>query len=164
MKKVLIYSFGAAAILACACNKVTNLPAYTPPASPNFSVGSLKHTQDTVNVGDTIYLTATGTMYDTTKNIYAYLASGYSVSGVAMVYNFGSAASPVKLSRTVGAQGAGGLYGWTSTIMLAGATFVPPKTKLTISANFIYQLSLSSQLGTLSAADAGQGNKTVYVQ
>jgi hypothetical protein len=162
MKKVLLFSLVVVTILIGACNKVTNLPAYTPAVPINFSVGSLKHTQDTVNVGDTIYLTATGTMYDTTKNIYVYLSSSYSASGVGSVFNYGSAASPIKLSRVIGAQ-TGSLFAWTATIMLPGATFVPAKTKLTIAGNFIYQLSLSSQQGTVSATDAGQTNKTVYV-
>ena len=48
--------------------------------------------------------------------------------------------------------------------MLKGATFVPSKTKLSITGNFIYQLSLSSQQGTLTAADAGQSTKTIYVK
>ncbi|HTQ28672.1 MAG TPA: hypothetical protein VMI35_11105 [Puia sp.] len=163
MKKFLLFFSVATMILAAACNKTTNLPPYAPVVPVIFSVSSLKHTQDTVNIGDTIYLTATGTMYDTTKNIYVYLASSYTASGVASVYNFGSAASPVKLSRVIGTQ-TNNLWGWTSTIMLTGATFVPAKTKLSITGNFIYQLSLSSQQGTLSAADAGQSNKTVFVQ
>jgi hypothetical protein len=163
MKKVLFFLVVAAVIVTSACNKVTNLPAYAPPVATNFAVSSLKHTEDSVNVGDTIYLMASGTMYDTTKNIYVYLSCSYSASGVASVFNYGSGSSPVKIIPTIG-QASNGVYGWTSTIMLPGATFVPHKTKLTITGNFIYQLSLSSQLGTLSAADAGQSNKTVYVR
>jgi hypothetical protein len=66
------------------------------------------------------------------------------------------------LSRTIGAQ-TNGLYAWTSTIILVGATTVD-KAKLTITANFIYQLSLSSEQGKLAATDAGNPNKTVYVK
>ncbi len=163
MKKVILFSTIISAILVCSCSKNNSLPPYTPPVAVNFSVSSLNHTKDTVNVGDTIYLTATGVMYDTTQNIYAYLAASASVGGVGMVYNYGSSASPVKLSRTIGAQN-NGLYSWTSNIMFPGATFVPPSTKLTITANFIYQLTLSSEQGTLSATDAGVANKTVFVQ
>ena len=161
MKKTLFYSLMAMGIWTSGCVKYTTLPAYTPPVTSNFSVISLKHTEDTVNVGDTIYLTATGTIYDTTKNIYVYLTVSSSAAGVSS-YTYGSASSPIKLSRTIGAATAG-LYTWTSTITLPGATYIPD-TKLTITANFIYQLSLSSELGKLTATDAGQGNKTVYVE
>jgi hypothetical protein len=160
MKKFLFISMIAIGVLILGCVKSTNLPAYTPPVATNFSVASLKHTADTVNLGDTIYLTATGTMYDTTKNIYAYLSVSSSAAGVS-TFTYGSAAAPIKLSRTIGAQ-TNGLYTWTSTIMLAGATTVN-KAKLTITANFIYQLSLSSEQGKLTATDAGIANKTVYV-
>jgi len=161
MKKKLLISVTLLAIFAVACVKYTTLPAYTPPVATNFSVSSLKHTADTVNVGDTIYLTASGTMADTTKAIYTYLTVASSAAGVTS-YTYGSAASPIKLSRTIGAQ-TNGLYAWTATIALPGATSVA-NTKLAITANFIYQLSFSSEQGKLSATDAGILNKTVYVQ
>jgi hypothetical protein len=164
MKKILLFSLIIFVIVIAACDKGVNLPAYTPPVSKNFSVSSLKHTQDTLNVGDTVYLIATGTVYDTTKSIYAYLSITSTNSGASAAYNFGSAASPITLTRFIGAQNTSGLYAWTSTIMLPGVTFVPPGTKLSISANFIYQLSLSSEQGTLSATDAGQETKTIFVQ
>jgi hypothetical protein len=151
-------------LLFSACDKHSALPPFTSPAATNFSATSLNHTQDTVAVGDTIYLNAAGNMLDTTKNIYAYLTSSYSASGVSAVYDFGTVTSPVKLSRIIGAQNASGLYTWTSTIILTGATQVPSKTKLTIVANFEYQLSLSSEQGNLVEADAGVKNKTVFVQ
>jgi hypothetical protein len=53
---------------------------------------------------------------------------------------------------------------WTSTVILTGVTSVSG-SKLTITGNFIYQLSLSSQGGGLAAAaDAGVLNKTVFVK
>jgi len=161
MKKMLLFSLITSGILLFGCIKYTTLPAYTPPVTTNFSVASLNHTADTVNLGDTVYLTATGTIYDTTKNIYVYLTVSSSAAGVS-TYTYGSASSPIKLSRTIGAQNSAGLYTWTSTIMLTGATSVD-KAKLTIIANFIYQLSFSSEQGKLTATDAGIVNKTVYV-
>ncbi|HLY70015.1 MAG TPA: hypothetical protein VKR53_09810 [Puia sp.] len=161
MKKLFLFSMLALGILIFGCVKSTNLPAYTPPVTTNFSVSSLKHTADTVNLGDTIYLTAIGTIYDTTKNIYVYVTVSSSAAGVS-TFSFGSASAPIKLTRTIGAQ-TNGLYAWTSTIMLVGATTVD-KAKLTITANFIYQLSLSSEQGKLTATDAGIANKTVFVQ
>jgi len=150
-------------ISVIACNKTTTLPSYTPQVVKNFSVISLNHTADTVSAGDTIYLVATGTASDSSQNIYTYLTTNAASGGVNSVYNYGSAAAPIKLLKNYGTP-TGGLYTWSDTIMLRGATLVPSGTKLTINGNFIYQLSLSSEQGTLSATDAGLVNKTVYVQ
>src|ERR1017187_7439033 len=141
-------------ILGIACNKTNTLPSYTPPVAKNFSVTSLNHTIDTVNVGDTIYLNASGVASDSSQNIYTYLTASSSSGGVNSVYNYGSAAAPIKLPKNYGAQ-TNGLYSWAANIILPGATLVPHKTKLTIVGNFIYQLSLSSEQGILSAPDAG---------
>jgi hypothetical protein len=166
MKKLRLIFLVASGILIFGCVKYTNLPAYSPAFSKNFSVSTLNHTQDTVNVGDTIQLIATGGMSDSVtnqNNIYAYFTVTSSNSG-APAYNYGSASSPIKLSKTIGAQNSSGLYTWTSTIVLPGATNIA-NTKLTITGNFIYQLSLSSENGgTATATDAGVTNKTVYVQ
>ncbi len=148
---------------AAACVKKDVLPAYAPPIATNFSVTSLKHTRDTVNVGDTIYITVAGNASDSSKSIYGYFSVTSTVSGTGTVYNYGNASAPVKLKPIFGSP-ANGLYPWTATVMLPGATMVPSKTKLTITGNFIYQLSLSSEQGKLSATDAGLVNKMVYVQ
>ena len=161
-KHFFIIIIGALGVLA-ACNKTTTLPAYTPVVSKVFIADSVHHTQDSVNVGDTIYLNASGKMYDTTQSIYVYITSSYTAYGAPGVYNYGSASTPVKVSRSIGAS-VNGLYTWTATIMLPGATYVPDKTKLTISGSYIYQLSLSSQLGSLALIDGGIGTKTIYVR
>jgi hypothetical protein len=162
MKKYLLLS--AVIVTALACNKTTTLSKYTPPFSKNFTVTSLKHTQDTVNVGDTIYLSVAGTMSDSSQNIYPYITVTTSSSAFywgTAPSSFGATASPIKLTKVIGAA-TNGLYAWTSTIMLTGATLVPSKTKLTITGLFTYQLSLSSEGGgTATASDAA---KTVYVQ
>ncbi|MDP4151033.1 MAG: hypothetical protein Q8927_04520 [Bacteroidota bacterium] len=166
MKQLLLFSLVAFAVGFAACDKGTTLPAYTPPVTTNFAVKTLAHTKDTVNVGDTVYLTATGTMSDTIStesSIYTFMTVSYTISGANVVYNYGSAAAPIKITRSIGAN-TNGLFAWSATIPLYGVTSVPHKTKLTITANFQYQLSFSSQQGTLSAADAGIKQKTVYVQ
>lgn len=162
MKKYFVFLLIASTGWMMACNKTTTLPPYTPPVTANFSVQSLVHTVDSVNVGDTIYLNATGTVYDTTQAIYVYLVSTYTAGGVSSVYDYGTSTTPFKVSRVIGAN-TNGLYGWTATIWLIGATEVPHKTKLSITGNFSYQLDLSSELGNLSASDAGK-NKSVYVK
>jgi hypothetical protein len=150
------------AILFFSCSKNTIVPPYTPPVSTNFTVTSMNHTKDTVNVGDTILLDVVGTMYDT-LNVYTYLTIKSSATG-SPVYSYGSSASPVKLKCILGSNNVTGMNPWTSTIKLTGVTSIA-NSKLTISANFIYQLSLSSQGGGLaSATDGGVINKTVFIQ
>src|ERR1700682_2530577 len=97
IKKFVLFSIAGIAVLATACEKGTDLPPYIPPVTTNFTADSVHHTLDSVNVGDTIYLTATGRMYDTTQNINVYLIAGYTASGVSTTYNYGTALSPVKL-------------------------------------------------------------------
>jgi hypothetical protein len=179
MKKVIFFSLIAGTLLIAACDKGVNLPAYTPATAVNFTVTSLNHTKDSVNVGDTLYLNAAGTVADTAafisdtaKGVHmlsAYLTSSFTGTTASEVLNFGSATSPIGVQMTFGAANSNGLYPWTATIELIGATSVAHKTKLTIAANFIYQLSLSSQQGTLSASDAGIAGaakpaKTIYVR
>ncbi|HET6255059.1 MAG TPA: hypothetical protein VFE32_13340 [Puia sp.] len=161
--KILITLVVLITAAAAGCAKHQFLPVVTPPVSKIFTVTSLKHTADTVNIGDTVYLNAAGTIYDTSKAVYVFMTSTYTANGASTVYNFGSASSPVKVKYTTGAAN-NGVFGWTATIPLIGATEVPAKTKLTIAATFQYQLSLSSELpSSLSITDAGQTNKTVYV-
>ena len=162
MKNILLFSL----ILSCAvflsCSKGTEIPPYTPPVTNNFTVVSMSHTKDTVNVGDTIYLDVSGTMYDT-LNVYAYLTTK-STSAGSPVYSTGSSSAPIKLKTVLATNNPSAVNSWTSTIALIGLSSAHG-SKLTITGNFIYQLSLSSEGGGLaSAADAGLINKTVYVQ
>jgi hypothetical protein len=162
MKNIYLLSLIVSVTLVFSCTKNSVVPAYTPPVTTNFTVTSLNHTKDTVNVGDTIYLNVAGTMYDT-LNVYAYLTAKSSASG-SPVYSYGSSSVPIKLIRILSSSNVSGMNTWTSTILLTGVTSIP-NSKLTISANFIYQLSLSSEGGGLATAtDAGVGNKTVYIQ
>lgn len=162
MKRMILFFLIASGILIFGCTKENYLPAYTPPVASNFTITSLNHTKDSVNVGDTIYLNVSGTMYDT-LGVSAYLTAASSASG-APVYTFGSASSPLKLTRVLGSSNVSGMNPWTSTIRLTGATAIS-KSKLTITGNFIYQLSLSSEGGGLATAtDAGIANKTVYIR
>ena len=150
------------AIIFFSCSKNTIVAPYTPPVSTNFTVTSMNHTKDTVNVGDTILLDVVGTMYDT-LNVYAYFTIKSSATG-SPVYSYGSSSAPIKLVRVLGSSNVTGMNPWTSTIKLIGFTSIP-NSKLTISGNFIYQLSLSSEGGGLaSATDGGVVNKTVLIQ
>ncbi len=160
MKK---YIFFFAIILAIvACNKTTTLPAYTSPATSNLKVTSLKHTEDTVNVGDTVYLTATGSIYDTLA-VYAYFTVSSSATG-SPVYTIGSSSSPILLSTVLNTKNIAGTNTWTAIIPLTKITSVA-NSKLTITGNFVSQLTLSSQgSNTATVADAGQTTKTIYVQ
>lgn len=162
MKKIFLFSLICSGVLVFGCTKNSIVPTYTPPVTANFTVTSMNHTQDTVNVGDTILLDVVGTMYDT-LNVYTYVIVKSSATG-SPVYSYGSSASPVKLKCILGSNNVTGMNPWTSTIKLTGVTSIA-NSKLTISANFIYQLSLSSEGGGLaSATDGGVINKTVFIQ
>jgi hypothetical protein len=162
MKNIYLFSLMLSGILVFSCTKNSSVAPYTPPVATNFTVTSLNHTKDTVSVGDTIYLNVAGTMYDT-LNVYAYLTIKSSASG-SPVYSYGSSSSPVKLTRVLGSSNVTDVNPWTSTIRVTGVTSIP-NSKLTISGNFIYQLSLSSEGGGLATAtDAGVVNKTVFIQ
>lgn len=162
MKNILLFSLILCCTVFLSCSKGTEIPPYTPPVSNNFTVTSMNHTRDTVNVGDTIYLDVSGTMYDT-LNIYAYLTTKSTSTG-SPVYSTGSSSAPIKLNRMLVSANPTDVNIWTSTIALTGLTSIHG-SKLTITGNFIYQLSLSSEGGGLaSAADAGLINKTVFVQ
>jgi hypothetical protein len=162
MKNIFLYSLILSGILVFGCTKNSVVPPYTPPVATNFTVTSMNHTKDTVNVGDTVYLNVSGSMYDT-LNVYSYVTIKSSATG-SPVYSSGSSSSPVKLNRILGSSNVSGLNTWTSTIRVTGVTSIA-NSKLTITANFIYQLSLSSQGGGLATAtDAGVANKTVFIQ
>jgi hypothetical protein len=162
MKNIFLLCLMASGIMVFSCSKNAVVPPYTPPVATNFTVSSLSHTRDTVNVGDTIYLNVSGSMYDT-LNVYAYLTIKSSASGNP-VYSYGSSSSPVKLTRVLGSSNVSGMNNWTSIIVVTGVTSIA-NTKLTITGNFIYQLSLSSQGGGLASAnDVGLVNKTIYIQ
>ena len=123
---------------------------------------SLKHTEDTVNVGDTVYLTATGSIYDTLA-VYAYFTVSSSATG-SPVYTIGSSSSPILLSTVLNTKNIAGTNAWTAIIPLTKITSVA-NSKLTITGNFVSQLTLSSQgSNTVTVADAGQTTKTIYVQ
>ena len=161
--RILITLVVLATAAAIGCAKHQFLPMVTPPVAKIFTVSSLNHTADTVNVGDTVYLNAAGTVYDTSKAVYVSMTASYSANGASTVYNYGSASSPVKVKYVTGTDSAG-VFAWTATIPLIGATNVPIKTKLTVAATFQYQLSFSSELpSSLSITDAGQKTKTIYV-
>ena len=162
---LLVFLAAGAGMLIISCSKGTTLPVL-PTVNTIFSASPVHHTKDSVNVGDTVYLTATGVMSDTTQAISVYLIATYTSSGVAGTYTYGSSAAPVKIVRTITGpiNSAYGLYPWSATIMLPGATNVGHKTTLTITGNYVYQLSLSSALGVLAVTDAGVKNKTIYVK
>lgn len=162
MKNIFLFIPITVCAVFLGCSKGTEVPSYTPPVGNNFTVISMSHTKDTVNAGDTIYLNVSGTMYDT-LNVYAYITTKSTATG-SPVYSTGSSSAPIKLNRILGTNNPTDVNPWTSTIVLTGLTSVHG-SKLTISANFIYQLSLSSEGGGLAAAaDAGLINKTVFVQ
>jgi hypothetical protein len=162
MKNIFLSSLIIISVVVLGCSKGTEIPPYSPPVTNNFTVSSMSHTKDTVNTGDTVYLNVAGTMYDT-LNVYGYFTIKSTATG-SPVYSSGSSASPIKINRVLATNNPTDMNAWTSTVILTGVTSVSG-SKLTITGNFIYQLSLSSQGGGLAAAaDAGVLNKTVFVK
>jgi hypothetical protein len=167
-KKVLLFGFlaFAVALIIVSCSKGTVLPKQSN-VNVVFAADPVHHTKDSVSVGDTLTLTASGVISDTTQNIYVYLISTYTGSGLAGTFTYGTTAVPVKVARIINVgsyNSTYGLYNWTATLTLTGATTLPHKTTLTITGNYIYQLSTSSVLGSLAVTDAGVKNKTIYIK
>ncbi|HLK30557.1 MAG TPA: hypothetical protein VKT28_18390 [Puia sp.] len=160
MKRFILLCAIVGAIIAC--NKTTTLPSYKAPFASNLSISSLKHTEDTVSVGDTIYLNASGTVYDS-LNIYGYFSITSSATG-SPVYAVGTSSSPVLLSTVYATKNPTDTNQWSAVIPLTKLTSVS-NTKLTITGNFTSQLTLSSMGNKIvTVSDAGQKTKTIYVQ
>jgi len=156
MKKIALFSFTLVVIILISCNKETTLPVYTPPVKNNFSITKFVHQKDTISVGDSLIYNASGTIADTTKNLSVYLTATFG----SITYGVGTAASPVKINRVIGAANSNGTYAWTATIPAFVTSFVPHGSKVAMSATFSYQLSLSSvqpsqQVYTDQAARSG---------
>jgi hypothetical protein len=160
MKKIIL--LGAIVAVIIACNKTTTLPAYTAPFSSNISISSFKHTEDTVNVGDTVYLNVNGLAYDS-LNVYGYFSVSSSATG-SPVYAVGSSSSPVLLATSYATKNPTDTNRWSAVVALTKLTSIA-NTKLTITGNFVSQLSLSTMGNkVITVTDAGQTTKTVYVQ
>jgi len=159
MKKIAYLTAVLLSIIIISCNKENNLPAYTPPVKNNFSVSKFAHVKDTILVGDSLTLSASGTITDTTKTLSVFMTAAFG----SVTYNIGSVSSPIKVNRVIGAA-TNGVYAWTATIpVLISSSFVPHNSKVTVSGTFSYQLSLSSvQPSAVTFTDQGlrPGDKT----
>ncbi len=162
MKKILFVLLIASGVLV-ACDKTDTLPEVS--TSPIFSVSSVKHTKDTVNLGDSIYFTVMGKIADTTNTFTASikLVSG-SVSastGAFTSSNIMVAAHYVKsVARVIStASGTSPLYNWTSVIGIPSPG-VARKTNVLTTISIENSLSLSSQTGNQVVNDS----KPVYIQ
>lgn len=164
MKKLVSFLISAS-FLIIACNKEEQLPTYKSSVPVIFSVNSrMSHTIDTVNLGDTIYLTASGTIADTANTFsssFKMFTGNVSASGAfTSSGNLAGAAFISPLPRLISAPVApSALFGWVAPI----AVPCPPvahKTNILISGSFENSVSLSSQLGNQSASDS----KPIYVR
>jgi hypothetical protein len=162
MKQILIVLLAASGILLAACDKTDTLPTITP--TTIFSVSSLKHTTDTLNLGDSIYFTASGKIFDTTNTITASLkmiggstnATGVFTSANTVVDAY--VLKPVKVVISA-ASGTSPLYNWTAKFGVPGPS-VARKTSVLTTASFENSLSLSSETGTPIVNDS----KAVYIK
>ncbi|HXO77625.1 MAG TPA: hypothetical protein VN824_20370 [Puia sp.] len=158
MKKIALFTVALLGIIIISCNKENYLAPYAPPVKNNFSVSKFAHIKDTILVGDTLNIKASGTVTDTTKTLSVFLTAAYGT----VTYNVGSVASPIKVNRVIGAA-ANGAYAWTANIPVLVTSGVPHNSKVTVSGTFSYQLSLSSvQPSAVTFSDQGlrPGDKT----
>lgn len=159
MKKFLLFLTIAAGVIIIACNKTTTLPAYTP--TIYFSVTSkMHHAKDTVSSkGDTIWLTASGGVRDTSRT---YAISGYfkaqdSISRITYaVLNVKSL--PVSFTNAA-PDATTGLYTWTATVGLP-VPAVSAKTRFYSTATFGFANYGSAQMGNVASTDS----KTTYAK
>ncbi|MBS1932592.1 MAG: hypothetical protein JST96_01235, partial [Bacteroidetes bacterium] len=81
------------------------------------------------------------------------------------VYTVGSSSSPIKLATALATKNPTDTNSFVATIVLPKLTNVSG-SKLTVTGNFVYPLSLSSQGANIvtGVADAGQLTKTIYIQ
>jgi hypothetical protein len=157
MKKLVLLSSIAAALVILACNKTTTLAPVT--TKPIFSVaGKMAHAKDTLAAaGDTIWLTASGSIADTSRKyaIAANLKTADSTNHTIAVLWIRNV--PVTFNNA--APDSTGMFKWTTTMALPFPA-IPAKNKLTTTAVFSYGLNLSSQMGNLNSSDS----KITYVK
>ncbi|OJW54393.1 MAG: hypothetical protein BGO55_11935 [Sphingobacteriales bacterium 50-39] len=152
MKKLFLFLFIAAGIIVMACNKTTTLPAYTP--SIAFTVASkMSHAKDTVSSkGDTLWMTASGTINDTSGKyaISANLKTADSVNRTPYaILNI----KKIPVTFTNAAPDASGMYKWSATMALPFPA-VATKTKLYTTATFAFGQFGSAQMGNTASTDS----------
>ena len=157
MKKIILFSSFAAGLIILACNKTTTLAPVS--NKPIFSVASkMTHAKDTLAAsGDTIRLTATGGIADTSRkyNITANLKTTDSTNHAIAILWIRS----VPVTFTNAAPDSTGQYKWTASMALIFPA-VPVKNKLTTTAVFTYGLNISSQMGNVNSTES----KFTYVK
>ena len=152
MKKIFLFLFIAAGLIVLACNKTTTLPGFTPTIV--FTVGSkMSHAKDTVSSkGDTLWLTATGTINDTSRkySITASFKTADSVTRTQYAYLYFKS---LPVTFTNAAPNAAGLYTWSATVALP-IPAVATKTKLYSTGTFTFAQYGSAQMGNVASTDS----------
>jgi len=152
MKKLFLILTIAAGAVILACNKTTTLPAYTPTMA--FTVGSkMSHAKDTVSSkGDTLWLTASGTISDTSRK-YGISANIKSQDSVTRVVYAATNIKTIPVTFTNAAPDASGMYKWSATLPLT-VPAVAAKTKFYTTATFAFGQYGSNQMGNIAATDS----------
>jgi len=151
MKKLVLFLTLAAGVVVIACNKQTILPPVT--QTIYFTVGkNMSHAKDTVSSkGDTLWLTASGTIRDTsgTFPITANFKTADSVNKTPYaILNF----KKLPVTFTNAAPDANGFYKWSSTIGLP-VPAVTAKTRFYTTATFGFGNYGSAQMGNIASTD-----------
>ena len=163
--KTILSLFILTTILIISCTKKDTLPPYTPNTPIIFSVNNrMSHNKDTLNIGDTIILTAKGLIADTTNTFSTSLRTVTgSVNALGVFASAGvlvGVSTPGPTSKVLSApSGTSSLYNWTAVYK----TIVPAvghKTNILVTGYFENSLSLSSQYGNQISSDS----KAIYIR
>jgi len=162
MRKIVLMTIIVMAGLIVACEKHDTLPTYT--ASTIFTASTnMTHLKDTIaSKGDTIWLTASGTIKDTTRT-YAISATVKATdTTTALNLISGNYLKSVSVKFDTSGFGMTGLYKWTtvSKSLYITTPAIPAKTKIKTTCLFTFGLNLSSQTGNQTGTDT----KFTYAQ
>ena len=155
MRKIVLMIIIAAAGFIVACDKHDTLPAYTAPTIFAAST-SMSHLKDTISSkGDTIWLTASGTISDTSRT-YAISATVKATdTTTALNLISGNYLKSVSVKFDTTGYGVSGLFKWTtvSKSLYITTPAIPAKTKIKTTCLFTFGLNLSSQTGNQTGTD-----------
>src|SRR6187402_3466329 len=158
MKKTALFIIVAAGLVMAACNKQDILPA--PNQTIYFTVNkSMSHATDTVSSkGDTLWLTASGTIRDTTRK-YAITGNYKTADSVNKIVYSTLYVKTLPVTFVNAAPDANGFYKWNATVGLP-VPAVAAKTRFYSTAAFAYSTFGSSQMGNIATTDS----RTIYAK
>lgn len=158
MKKLVLLLIVAAGVVVVACNKQTILPSYT--QTIYFTANSkMSHASDTVSSkGDTLWLTAGGTIKDTSRK-YGITGSFKTADSVNKTVYATLYVKTLPVTFVNAAPDDKGFFKWSATVGLP-VPAVAAKTRFYSTATFAYSTYGSSQMGNVATTDS----RTIYAK